>query len=95
MNEMEKLIECLKTLKIPHEVTPHFLFKDSLQVWYPNKKESVMDAICHDYSYGGKEGLLEIMGLLTDEEAYFDDVVGYLTAENVLSRIIKHRKTGV
>lgn len=93
MSEMEKLIECLKILEIPHEVLPQS-FTDSLQVWYPNKKESVMDVICHNYSYGGKEGLLEIMGLLTPEEEQ-DDVVGYLTAENVLSRIIKHRKKGV
>lgn len=95
MNEMEKLIECLKVLEIPHEVIPQSFFKDSLQVWYPSKKESIMDVICHDYSYGGSEGLLEIMGLLTPEEEQYDDVVGYLTAENVLSRIIKHREKGV
>ena len=43
------------------------------------------DAICHEYSYGGREGLLEIMGLVDDEIC--DDVEGWLTAENVFARI--------
>ena len=95
MNEMEKLIVCLETLKIPHEITQMTLFDNKPQIWYPNQKEKVMDVICHKYSYGGEEELLEIMGLLTPEEERCDDVVGYLTAENVLGRIIKHREKGV
>ena len=91
MNEMEKLIKVLEVLDIPHEVTNQQWAGETPQVWYPNTKEPKMDVICHEYSYGGKNGLLEIMGLLTDEEAEYDSVVGYLTAENVLARILKDR----
>lgn len=43
------------------------------------------DAICHDYSYGREDGLLEIMGNLVDKTA--DRVEGWLTAEDILNRI--------
>ena len=46
------------------------------------------DAICHPYSYGGPEGLLEIYGSIVDEEKYEDSVVGWLTAEDII-RIIE------
>lgn len=44
-----------------------------------------------DFSYGGDENLLEIIGLLTPEEReyYLDDVIGSLTAEDVFARIKK------
>lgn len=38
-------------------------------------------------SYGGHQDLLEIMGLLTEEESQYDSVVGYLTAQDVFDRI--------
>lgn len=47
------------------------------------------DAICHNHSYGGREGLIEIMGLPQCE----GDVIGYLTAKEVLNMVdttIKH-----
>ena len=90
---MEKLIEALKVLEIPHEVLPDMWGNN--QVWYPARQGHIMDAICHKYSYGGDEDLLEIMGLLTEEEKEIDDVIGYLTAEDVLARIIKHRQEEV
>ena len=91
MNEMEKLIKVLEILDIPHKVTNQQWAGETPQIWYPNTENPKMDVICHEYSYGGKNGLLEIMGLLTDEEAEYDSVVGYLTAENVLARILKDR----
>jgi hypothetical protein len=90
MNEMTKLLMALKALDIPHEVINQ-QWTGTPQIWYPNAKEPKMDIICHEYSYGGRDGLLEIMGLLTEEEAEYDSVVGYLTAENVLARILKDR----
>ena len=36
--------------------------------------------------------MLEIMGLLTDDEKKFDSVAGWLTANNVFDRINKHWK---
>ena len=48
-------------------------------ILYDSRNERVADAVCHPYSYGANEGLLEIMGLGTE-----DDVIGWLTAEDVL-----------
>lgn len=45
----------------------------------------------HDGSYGRKKDLLEISaGLMTEEEKFRekDDVLGYLTAEQVFARIL-------
>ena len=44
-------------------------------------------------SYGYKDGLIEIMGLLTEEEREQDDVVGYLTPEEVFRRIKRDWET--
>jgi hypothetical protein len=41
------------------------------------------DAICHDYSYGHEDGLLEVMGLPQCN----GDVIGYLTAEEILKMV--------
>ena len=41
------------------------------------------DAICHTGSYGYKDGLIEVMGLPQCQ----DDVIGYLTAEEVLKMV--------
>lgn len=46
------------------------------------------DAICHSGSYGHEEGLLETMGL-KDEDNDDDDVIGYLTANEVLELVDK------
>ena len=41
------------------------------------------DAICHSSSYGHESGLIEVMGLPQCQ----DDVIGYLTAEEVLKMV--------
>ena len=86
MTEMQKLIQLLATENIPLQVTINWI-DNSQQVWYPNQKDAICDVICHRYSYGGKEGLLEIMGLSEMED---DDVEGWLTAEDVFKRIKEH-----
>jgi hypothetical protein len=61
-----------------------------LIVIYPCQGEGyVSDAICHDGSYGRQDGLLEMMGLVNEEEIG-DSVEGYLTAEQVFERWQKH-----
>lgn len=61
------------------------------QICYPCKcDERVCSAIQSNNSYGREQDLIEIMGLLTPEEEKFDMVAGYLTAEDVAGRIIKH-----
>ena len=86
--EMDKLEQLLVEADIPYEKSRVFGGK---QLQYPCKgSDRVCSVILHKGSYGRSEGLLEIMGLLTDEELECDDVVGYLTADDVFSRIKNH-----
>lgn len=48
----------------------------------------IFDAVCHYGSYGYHNGLLEILGSIVSEEDG-DQVVGYLTADDVIERIIR------
>lgn len=84
--QMERLMIALKALEVPFEITKNHV-ENTDQVWYPSKAEAVCDVICHKYSYGGPQGLLEIMGLV-DEEKTGDSVEGWLTAKEVASRIL-------
>ena len=82
--EIERLIEMLTNADIPFEVTDDVMGNSNNQIWYPNFEKHICDVICHEYSYGGKDGYLEIMGLSDNE---YDDVEGWLTAEQVFERI--------
>lgn len=82
--EIERLVEMLDNANIPYEITDDAMGNSDNQVWYPNYTENVCDVICHEYSYGGKDGYLEIMGLSDNDE---DDVMGWLTAEQVFEKI--------
>lgn len=76
--EMDKLAEGLELKNIP------FTYKnlyDGFQI-----KTDNWDAVCHGFSYGSDEGLLEIMGDIVSEECE-DEVEGYLTAEEILNRL--------
>lgn len=86
MNEIEKLIKLLESTNIPFETDIIF---GTTQVCYPNCEDIVCDAVCHQYSYGSKNGLLEIMGLTHNE----DSVEGFLTAQQVFDRIQVHYYT--
>lgn len=87
--EMQKLMKLLDNAKIPYEVLDCF---GTPQVCYPKAgRGCVCDAICHSGSYDYEAGLLEIMGLV-DYETVWDDVEGWLTAEQVFSRIKEHYK---
>jgi hypothetical protein len=87
MTEMDKLIRLMGNSIIPHEIVMHEP-THTLAIVYPSRKNYVCDAVCHEYSYGGSLGLLEIMGLVGDDIP--DDVEGWLTAEEVFNRIRKH-----
>lgn len=83
-SEIFKLASMLQSANIP------FSF-DSLwggyQVNLENDNDELLaDAIEHAYSCGGKEDLLEIMGGLSEDEGGEDDILGYLTAEEVFKR---------
>lgn len=96
-----KLSKRLNELNIPHKLNKgqilfyeprvaHFLYS---KLKYEGKW-SEADIICKPGSYGYEEGLFEIKGidLMTPEECAEDDVVGYLTMEDVITRIVKAYK---
>ena len=91
MNEMSKLIALLETAHVPYETRPHWF--GSTQIGYPNFENTICDVVCFRGSYGYEQGLLEIMGLV-DEEEVGDTVEGYLTATEVFQRIFKHYRYG-
>ena len=97
--EIQKLDKMLTEANIPHCMRSGFL--GGYQIVYnghnvePTEKpirQTVCDVIEHTGSYGNEKDLLEISGLMTEEEMeeHQDTVLGYLTAENVFNRIKKH-----
>lgn len=89
--EIFLLKEMLEKENIP------FIFRnlfDGFQICYPDIKNKVCSVIEHEGSYGHNQDRLEIMGLISDEETN-DDVLGYLTAEDVFNRIYKHFKENI
>lgn len=102
LREFNKLEDYLKYNNIPYErfderpvKIPTYLLDlyplpmwDFHQICVPNRENCEWDVICHKGSYGYDRGLLEIMGsLITEEEAEEDNVVGWLTADDVIRRI--------
>lgn len=88
--EIFKLKALLKSEGISFEFMPNF-FIGGYSIFYPKPhKECVCNVIENAASFGGKQDLLEIAGLLTSEEEEKDSNVGYLTAEDVFNRIKKH-----
>ena len=89
--EIVKLCELLDEAKVPYVKVPIY---DGWQIRIGQKNEygyienCDMDAVCHGFSYGHDQELLEIMGGLTEEENELDGVLGYLTAETVAKRFI-------
>ena len=90
MNEIKRLHEMLNEANIPHTFTEDMFGNYSL---YPSyqiviKKDDIRlcDVVYFNGSYGYEEGLLEIMGGLTEEEKEYDEVLGCLTADDVFKR---------
>ena len=86
--EILRLRDMLDEENIPYTIVEHC---NGYALAYPERETCVCSVIEHDYSYGRNEDLLEIMGLLTDEEGKYDDVVGSLSACDVFERIKKHK----
>lgn len=85
--EILRLDEMLTEANIPHVLEK---FLDGWCVLYPTKENAIADAIEHYGSYGNSANLLEIMGLLTEEEEKYDSVKGWLTADDVFARMSEH-----
>lgn len=105
--EIFKLRKMLSESKIPFDFIDHNLIRpcQRYQICVPSSEpiqKRIISVIQGSGTYGGQDDLLEIMGLLTEEEKNEGyevvgcltnegyEVVGWLTAENVFARIKKH-----
>lgn len=89
MTEMAKLKAALEKMGVEHSYKRHFDGGEQIVVTTAGEYE--WDAICTPHSYGGTEGLLEVMGkALIGNDV---DVRGHLTAEDVLE-MMKGRMQG-
>lgn len=93
MHEMNTLEIYLKTHNIPYErvdkAPDSFGFDFHKITVNTADGQYLWDAICHRGSFGYEQGLLEIYGIIVDEEQDGDSVVGWLTASDVIKRIEK------
>ena len=85
MTEMEKLIVKLSDNRVTFDLTFNWN-GNTPQVWIPRADSPLCDVICHEFSYGGKDGLLEILC------KNWDDVRGWLTADEAYELIVKEVK---
>lgn len=91
--EIFKLKKMLEDAKIPFVTDDRSDFYYLFQIGYPDLPKSgncVCSVIQGSFTCGNEDNKLEIMGLLTDEEAKDDSVIGYLSAEEVFKRIESH-----
>ena len=97
MTEMQKLDGMLTSLNIPHTYGRRFPDLDErmpsvdwgTQIIAMNEEgERLWDAICCYGSYGFEDGLLEIMGDIVPGK---DDVLGWLTADDVLAIVLAEK----
>ena len=97
--EIFKLKRMLEDAEIPfvfadesYDLDDGFKF-EKYHIEYPCSYKENQDLVCSVIqgwgTYGAEQDLLEIMGLLTDEEKE-DCVCGWLTAEDVFERIKTH-----
>ena len=75
--EMDKLAAGLTEKGIPFTYEPLF---EGVQI-----RCDGWDAVCNEFSYGGENGLIEIMGSIVQPDD--EDVEGWMTAEEILSRL--------
>lgn len=84
--EILKLRQMLCKAGIPHTLSRMY---DGWQIIYFRGQEQVADVVQHGFSYGAEKDMLELQGLLKPQEKEYDDVVGYLSANEVFKRIEK------
>lgn len=84
MTEMDKLEAYLKDTGYVYERIERAEFEGEQIIVYNTSGTRVWDAVCHNFSYGYEEGLLEAYGNIVVES---DDVEGYLTADDIISRL--------
>lgn len=101
--EMNKLAKLLYQNGIPFEFraidTTYFDSNNrmkseiSVQICSPSVENWRIDAISHNSSYGGQDGLIEIYSEALKERMEYDCDVGFLTAEEAVKYFIDANKT--
>jgi hypothetical protein len=88
--EIFRLKKMLEEAKIPFRFSENF--HGGFHIVYSFEGKEICSVIEHDFSYGREKDLLEIRGLMTEQEMKEeqDTVLGYLTADNVFERINMH-----
>lgn len=89
-SELDKLQKWLEHENLPYEREDCYV-SDRInlhEIYFPNKKEHIWDAVCHVGSYGYSEGLLEIYGSIVPDN-YGDTVIGNLKASDVVNLFIQ------
>ena len=76
---IEELAKLLDEAKVPY-------IRNSIWDGEQIRIGTLCDAVCHNFSYGNEDNLLEIMGAVTEEEGEFGGVLGFLTPEEVAKR---------
>ena len=90
-NEIFKLCKMLDDEGLEYIFRNRSRYYTHYQILLTDKVGNVIVSIIQGkLTYGGTENKLEIMGLLTPEEAEMDEVVGYLSAEEVYKRIMNY-----
>lgn len=83
--EILLLDKLLTEAGIPHEIERA---GDGWHICYPTMKGRVICSVVeYTGTYGYRNDLLEIKGLLNKAERKYDSVVGFLSAEKVFARI--------
>lgn len=88
MKEMNLLIKELIANNIPFEIYPFIVLgKPTFQICFPSKEDCIVDAVSHECSYGGPEGLIEVLGS-ANKDYPNDDAIGWLTAKEAINYFI-------
>ena len=87
--EINKLAQMLAKADIPFEIVAFIVDGEpTIQIASPNKKNCVVDAVSHKFSYGGNEGLLEVLGSANPNCPNYD-VVGWCTASEAFQYFVE------
>lgn len=89
MTEMDKLDAMLTEKGIAHIYDR--AFQGGTQIVVPDAQKWYWDAVCTPYSYGGRAGYLEVMGINLLRHC---GVEGWLTAEAVIILVNAAEKLG-
>ena len=76
---IEELAKLLDEAKVPY-------IRNSIWDGEQIRIGTLCDAVCHNFSYGNEDNLLEIMGAVAEEEGESGIILGFLTPEEVAKR---------